>query len=104
MIPFAHLNEINCVGMGNKHEYVIWREKNGFFTALDRNANLVTWSLISGKMLYSEKPDEMTKEMIQEYEVFRSDPDDITYTRNFYNSSHSSINLLKSVYPITLEM
>ena len=35
VIPYAHINLINCVGMGNKHEYLIWREKNGFFTALD---------------------------------------------------------------------
>ena len=54
VIPYAHINLINCVGMANKHEYVIWREKNGFFTALDKHGNLQTWSLISGKYLYNE--------------------------------------------------
>ena len=54
VIPFPHLNLINCVGMSNKHDYLIWREKNGFFTALDRHSNLNTWSLATGKMLYSE--------------------------------------------------
>ena len=36
------------------HDYLIWREKNGFFTALDRRGNLVTWSLLTGKLLYKE--------------------------------------------------
>lgn len=44
VIPFPHLNLINCVGMGQKHEYLLWREKNGFFTALDKRGNLQTWS------------------------------------------------------------
>ena len=54
VVPFPHLNLINCVGMGQKHEYLIWREKNGFFTALDKRSNLLTWSLITGKLLYTE--------------------------------------------------
>ena len=54
VVPFPHLNRINCIGMGHKEEYLIWREKNGFFTALDRRGNLITWSILSGKLLYSE--------------------------------------------------
>ena len=54
VIPFPHLNLINCVGMSQKHSYIIWREKNGFFTALDRYDNLLTWSLLTGKLLYTE--------------------------------------------------
>ena len=54
VIPYPHLNLINCIGMGQKHEYVIWREKNGFFTALDRRGDLLTWSLVNGKLLYKE--------------------------------------------------
>ena len=55
VIPFPHLNLINFVGMGQKNEYLIWREKNGFFTALDQKSNLLTWSMASGKLLYSEE-------------------------------------------------
>ena len=55
MIPFPHLNILNCIGMGHKSEYLIWREKNGFFTALDKHSNLLTWSMITGKMLYRER-------------------------------------------------
>jgi len=31
----------------------VWREKNGFFTALDKVGDLVTWSLLTGKLLYT---------------------------------------------------
>ena len=55
VIPFPHINLIKCIGMGQKADYVIWRERNGFFSALDRHSNLKTWSLISGKLLYSEE-------------------------------------------------
>jgi len=36
LLPLIHLNSINFVGMKKKSEYLIWREKNGFFTALDK--------------------------------------------------------------------
>ena len=54
VIPFPHVNLIECVGMGHKSEYLIWREKNGFFTALDQHSKLLTWSLVTGKLLYQE--------------------------------------------------
>ena len=54
VIPFPHQNLINCIGMDLKREYVLWREKNGYFTALDRRGELLTWSLINGKLLYTE--------------------------------------------------
>ena len=41
--------------MKNKHEYLIWREKNGFFTALNQRKEMITWSILTGKRLYSVK-------------------------------------------------
>ena len=58
MMPHPHLNIINCVGMGQKHEYLMWRRKNGFFTALDKLGKLLTWSLLNGKLLYIEDQNE----------------------------------------------
>ena len=52
VIPIPHLNAVNCIGMENKHEYMIWREKKGFFTALNRRGVLKTWSTLSGKLMY----------------------------------------------------
>ena len=54
VLPYPHQNIINVVGMSQKHEYLIWRQKNGFFTALDNQGELSTWSLLSGKLLYQE--------------------------------------------------
>jgi hypothetical protein len=54
VIPMPHLNLINCIGMSQKQDYIIWREKNGFFTALDKGSNLFTWTLTTGKLLYNE--------------------------------------------------
>lgn len=54
VIPVPHLNSLKCAGMSQMHDYLIWREKNGFFTALDRRGRLTTWSLLTGKRLYKE--------------------------------------------------
>ena len=110
VMPFPHLNTINCVGMGQKHNYLMWREKNGFFTALDKTGSLQTWSLLTGKQLYEEnlneglgqdgKPKQGSKLSTKTYEVYRGDEKDITYTRNSYNYRDRSIQLLYSVSPL----
>ena len=48
ILPFAHRNTIEFLGMQPREEYLIWREKNGFFTALDKHGLLRTWSVASG--------------------------------------------------------
>ena len=71
MIPFPHLNILNCIGMGHSTEYLIWREKNGFFTALDKRGNLQTWSLLTGKRLYREMQEgDAAYEYVNKYEVY----------------------------------
>ena len=91
--------------MGQKHEYMIWREKNGFFTALDRRSNLLTWSMVTGKLLYSEQQHGEGEEgKMAEYEVFRADERDITYTQDFYNQAESSLSLLKSKKPVGVQL
>ena len=83
--------------MSQMQDYLIWREKNGFFTALNKQGKLTTWSTLTGKLLYKEwQTDEAVGEKIGKYEVFRSDNDDITYTRNYYNMRDRSITLLQS--------
>ena len=51
-----HLNSVNFIGMGIKQDQLIWREKRGFFTSLNRNGYLSTWSTLSGKLLYTLRP------------------------------------------------
>ena len=52
MIPMPQFNIINFIGMRNKHYYLLWREKKGFFTALSKKGELCTWSILTGKLLY----------------------------------------------------
>lgn len=103
VIPYPHLNLINFIGMGQKNEYVVWRAKNGFFTALDKRNQLHTWSMLSGKMLYNEHPT-FDDRAFQNYEVYQADENDITYTQNFYHEKDFSLNLLKSKKSLNLEM
>lgn len=101
MIPFPHLNLINCVAMGQKHEYLIWREKKGFFTALDYRSNLLTWSIFSGKLLYNEyQQGDAEAQRMEDYQIYRSDHTDINYTQDFYNLPDHSITLLRSKQPL----
>ena len=52
VIPIPQLNIINFLGMTSMHDYLIWREKKGFFTALNYKGELNTWSILTGKLLY----------------------------------------------------
>ena len=88
--------------MKNKHDYVVWRENKGFFTALDRNGQLATWSLLTGDMLYTlwQSPEQDGSEKnLSEYQVYRSTDDDITYTRDAYKLGKYSISLLRRNFP-----
>lgn len=99
VVPFPHLNSLKCQGMSQMHDYLIWREKNGFFTALDKRGKLITWSLLTGKLLYKEAQigdADASSDKMDKYEVFRSDNDDITYTRDYFNLADRSITLLQS--------
>lgn len=49
MVPIPHRNSINFLGMQPKSEYLIWRELNGTFTALDRKGRLKAWVIGTGK-------------------------------------------------------
>jgi hypothetical protein len=49
MVPVPHRNTINFLGMKAKEKYLIWRETNGAFTALDIDGHLHAWSIDTGK-------------------------------------------------------
>ena len=94
-ISLPQLNTVNFIGMRNKHEYLIWREKNGFFTALNQFNEMITWSILTGKRLYRVKLKGDMWELIRKnYHLFRADSEDITYTRAFYNLENFSLALL----------
>lgn len=96
VIPLPQLNMINFIGMRNKQHYLMWREKKGFFTAMNINGGFYTWSILSGKLLYSTTKGDSE---LKNYEVYQSDPKDITYTSNAYNLETHSLTLLKAKEP-----
>ena len=53
LMPLPHRNTIKFFGMGNKSDYLIWRQEDGCFTALDKSLRITTWSTVTGKILSS---------------------------------------------------
>lgn len=54
MIPLLHRNNIKFFGMGDKRDYLIWKQQKGTFTALDKKLNLTSWSTVTGKMIHTK--------------------------------------------------
>ena len=55
MIPLLHRNNIKFFGMGDKRDYLIWKQHKGTFTALDKKLNLRSWSTVTGKMIHAKR-------------------------------------------------
>ena len=51
-------NKHEFEGMESKSEYLIWREKNGFFTAISNQNILKTWSIYSGQLIFEKRLEE----------------------------------------------
>jgi hypothetical protein len=51
MVPVPHRNTINFLGMRPKKSYLIWREVNGIFTAMDAAKNIDAWIIATGKLV-----------------------------------------------------
>jgi hypothetical protein len=37
--------------MGQKSNYLLWRQQDGIFTALDKKLKITMWSTVSGKII-----------------------------------------------------
>lgn len=72
--------------MKHKKTYLIWREKNDFFTALSINGLLYTWSLFTGELLYKRDVKKDFKVDCSNYEIYRANSKDRTYTKNNYKN------------------
>ena len=53
ILPYVHRNTINLNGVSGKNDYLIWREKGGFFSAMNKEGVVQTWSLATGNKLYN---------------------------------------------------
>ena len=58
IMPLPHRNTIKFFGMGNKTDYLAWRQQDGLFSALDKKSLQVTmWSTVTGKIVKTEAQD-----------------------------------------------
>ena len=55
MIPLPHRNTFKFFGMGQKSEYLLWRQNKGTFTAIDKKLKMTMWSTATGKILQTSE-------------------------------------------------
>ena len=95
MSSFPHLNTYGLIGTSHKEEYVIWWETKGYFTALNRYGNLLTWSLGTGNLILTENVKSVSNLNDKTtYYLYRGDIKDDTYLKNNYNFEDQSVSLL----------
>lgn len=100
MLPFPHRNTINFLGMGAKSEYLLWRESEGFFTALHTSGQLRIWSIGSGKFV-ARKALEVLKEkhgdgievrkLVEDYDIYKAFNGDTCYMKGFQNQKKFTV-------------
>ena len=104
--PQVHRNIINLYGVSHKNDYLIWREKGGFFTAMDRRGLVQTWSLATGHLLYNltdtiySKLDQHQLAKFEEYDVYYAAKEDESYHRDNFNSEDFSVSLIVARKPL----
>ena len=95
IFPVIHRNTMSFLGMGSKTEYLIWRESNGFFTALSRKGFLTTWSIATGHILYSIPVDDNLVEICKTHVVYQANKNDYSHLMGFNQHPGESISLLR---------
>lgn len=63
--------------MESKNKYLIWREKNDFFTALNKDGSITTWSTATGDLLYKQEAQQFKNPLgnpidVKDYEIYRA--------------------------------
>jgi len=81
MVPVPHRNTINFLGMLPKNKYLIWREVNGIFTALNVHGELRAWVVATGKLTKATVT--ICNIDLQGYSVYRSNCFDDSYCKNW---------------------
>ena len=82
--------------MQSKKDYLIWREKDGFFSAMDQEKKIETWSLATGAKLYSIETSKINNNMpdFKNFEIYKGNSQDQSYERDYFNFNDKSISLI----------
>jgi len=94
MVPVPHRNTINFLGMKPKDQYLIWREVNGIFTALNIDGELRAWVVATGKLTKATVT--ICNIDLSGYTVYKSNYYDDSYCNNWQQHPLYSVALLKS--------
>ena len=90
--------------MQAKDNYLIWREKNGFFSAVDLQNYLTTWSVYTGRLLYRLKlySDHQIEGSENYKTVWQMNDDDYQScsAMNYLNEKDYALNLIIQKRPI----
>lgn len=98
MVPVPHRNTINFLGMKPKNSYLIWREVNGVFSALNKTGVIDAWVIATGKLTKTKcKKEPMA---IAGYQLYPGDGEasgkSKSYHRNWHQHPDYTISLLRS--------
>lgn len=98
MVPVPHRNTINFLGMQPKSSYLIWRESQGVFTALDKKGTIRAWVVGTGKTTRCN----VTASSIdlKGYALYECNKNDDTYKHNWQQHPERTITLLKEIRPL----
>ena len=73
VIPSLHICQIRFFGMGDREEYIMWKEIDDKFVAVDKHYKITTWSKINGKQIKRANICEATKENhLRGFSIFKT--------------------------------
>lgn len=72
--------------MRPRNEYLSFRKFNDKLIALDKQGTLISWSVVTGKVLDFKNKDVAMNysEPFTDFEIYQNGPDDITYMSEWY--------------------
>ena len=77
IIPLIHRNTVAFIGMKLREEYIAAKMVKDWFIALDKENNLSTWSLLTGKLLNQINIAEFDRDLdFSEYDLYAYDDED----------------------------
>jgi hypothetical protein len=72
--------------MDARDKYLVWKETEDLFTALDSGLTLATWKKTTGKPVPSLGASLEKSSGLKDYEPFKSKPSDQAYLRNYFGN------------------
>ena len=86
VIPTLHLSTISFFGMDAREQYLVWKETEDLFSALDSRLTLTTWKKTTGKPVPSLGAKLEKSAGLEGYAPFKSQPNDQSYLRNYFGN------------------